>query len=149
MRLRYCNPKKMQYNVTIPNKVVVTMKKIGQWLRRVMAGRYGHDKLNMFLLWTAVIVMVISLFVPEGLKLALSVIYYGLLVWSLVRCFSRNTYKRYQENRRFLMIWDRIKDRQHRYFSCPKCRQTVRVPRGKGKIAITCPKCRERFIKKS
>ena len=124
------------------------MKKIGQWFRRFMAGRYGTDKLNMALLWASVIVMVISLFLPS-ISLVLSIIYYGLLIWALARTFSRNTYKRYQENRKFLALLDRIKDRQHRYFSCPKCRQTVRVPRGKGKIAITCPKCRERFVKKS
>ena len=58
-------------------------------------------------------------------------------------------FNRYQENRRFLLLIDRIKDRNNRYFNCPKCRQTVRVPRGKGKISITCPKCREKFIKKT
>jgi ribosomal protein L37AE/L43A len=47
------------------------------------------------------------------------------------------------------MLVDRIKDRRNRYFECPRCRQIVRVPRGKGKIAITCPKCKERFIKKT
>ena len=61
----------------------------------------------------------------------------------------REDYKRYSENRKFLLMIDRIKDRSHRYYACPKCRQTVRVPRGKGKIAITCPKCREKFIKKT
>ena len=47
------------------------------------------------------------------------------------------------------MILDRIKDREHRYFDCAKCRQLVRVPRGKGKIMITCPKCKEKFQRKS
>ena len=74
---------------------------------------------------------------------------YVFLILALVRCFSRNTSKRYNENRRFLLLLDRIKDRSNRYYSCPKCRQTVRVPRGKGKIAIICPKCREKFIKKT
>ena len=46
-----------------------------------------------------------------------------------------------EENRRFLLIFDRLKDRKNRYYLCPRCRQTVRVPRGKGKIVITCPKC--------
>ena len=46
-------------------------------------------------------------------------------------------------------IFEKLKDREHRYYACPKCRQPVRVPRGKGKIAITCPKCKERFIKKT
>ena len=46
-------------------------------------------------------------------------------------------------------LFDRLKDRQHRYYKCPKCRQSVRVPRGKGKISITCPRCREKFIRKT
>ena len=124
------------------------MKRIGQWFRQFMAGRYGTDKLNITILWTAVIIMVISIFIPKA-QLWLSLVYYGLMIWALFRTFSRNTYKRYQENRKYLQLLDRIKDRHHRYFSCPKCRQQVRVPRGKGKISITCPKCREKFIKKT
>ena len=48
-----------------------------------------------------------------------------------------------------MMILERIKDKEHRHYDCPKCRQPVRVPRGKGKIAITCPKCKEKFIRKT
>ncbi len=125
------------------------MKKIGQWFRRFMSCRYGTDKLNMCILWTSVIVTVLSLFFDGPVKLALVLLCYGLLGWAMFRVFSRNIYKRYQENRKFLGRLERIKDRQHRYYACPKCRQTVRVPRGKGKIAITCPKCRERFVKKT
>ena len=44
---------------------------------------------------------------------------------------------------------DSFRDRQNRYFICPRCRQTVRVPRHKGKIAITCPKCKERFERRT
>ena len=74
---------------------------------------------------------------------------YALMFWAIFRSLSRNTYKRYQENRKYLQIVERSKDREHRYFDCPKCRQTVRVPRGKGKIAISCPRCREKFVRKS
>jgi len=74
---------------------------------------------------------------------------YALMIWAIFRALSRNTYKRYQENRTFLLFFDRLKDRNNRYFNCPKCHQTVRVPRGKGKISITCPKCREKFIRKT
>ena len=56
---------------------------------------------------------------------------------------------RSKENRKFLQIVGRLKDRQNRYFDCPKCHQLVRVPRGKGKISITCPRCREKFIRKT
>ena len=125
------------------------MAKLKRWLVNFMAGRYGTDKLNMTLLWTSVIVMVVSLFCGGLLRSVLILVYYGLLVLALLRTFSWNTYKRYQENRKFLMLVDRVKDRQHRYFDCPRCRQVVRVPRGKGKISITCPKCGEKFIKKS
>ena len=115
-----------------------------------MMGRYGPDKLTTCLLWTSVILMLIGMFIPSPkVKLVLVVIYYALWGWSIFRMLSRNTYKRYQENRKFLLLIDRFKDREHRYFDCPKCRQSVRVPRKKGKIAITCPKCNEKFIRKT
>ena len=124
--------------------------RIGNGLQHFMMGRYGPDKLSSCLLWTSVILMVVGIFVPGATaKLALMVIYYALWGWSIFRMLSRNTYKRYQENRKFLLLIDRFKDREHRYFDCPKCRQSVRVPRKKGKIAITCPKCKEKFIRKT
>ena len=119
-------------------------------MQRFMAGRYGTDKLNMAILVVALIVCIISGFVPVvGLNLLLTAVSYALMIWAICRSLSRNTYKRYQENRKFLQFFDRIKDRDHRYFECPRCRQSVRVPRGKGKIAITCPRCQEKFIRKS
>ncbi len=126
------------------------MNRIKQALVRFMTGRYGTDKLNMWILGAGVVLCLISVFIRFPLvNWILTVCSYILMIWALFRTFSRNTYKRYQENRRFLMCLDRIKDRQHRYFDCPKCRQPVRVPRGKGKIMITCPKCREKFQRKS
>ena len=137
------------------------MKNVGSWLRqagmnlangirRFMAGRYGHDRLNMALLGFGLVLTIVTMFIQnKAAVLLLTLVYSVILYVSLFRCFSRNTYKRYNENRKFLLMVDRIKDRTHRYFACPKCRQTVRVPRGKGKIAITCPKCREKFIKKT
>lgn len=120
------------------------------WLRRLMAGRYGHDKLNSAILWTGVVIVIVALFVPPSIAdLLMHLVAYALMGISLFRTFSRNTYKRYRENRKFLMLVDRLKDRDHRYFECPRCRQPVRVPRGKGKIAISCPKCKEKFVKKT
>lgn len=89
------------------------------------------------------------LFRYPPVNLLLLLLSYGLMIWAIWRTLSRNTYKRYQENRRFLQITGRLKDRQNRYFDCPKCRQMVRVPRGKGKISITCPRCHEKFIRKT
>ena len=119
-------------------------------LRQFMAGRYGTDKLNMALLCVGLVASLISVFIRLPLlNLVLTVVSYGFLITVIFRSLSRNTYKRYQENRKYLMFVQRLKDREHRYFDCPRCRQQVRVPRGKGKISITCPKCREKFIKKT
>ena len=126
------------------------MDRIKQALVRFMAGRYGTDKLNMVLLTTGLVVSLAGLFVRlPVLNLCFMLLSYGLVGLTLYRTFSRNTYKRYQENRRFLQFFEKLKDRQHRYYKCPRCHQQVRVPKGKGKISITCPKCKEKFVKKT
>ena len=124
--------------------------KMSYGLRRFMEGRYGTDRLNTAILTAGLVVCVVSMFVGSANgKMLLTLVSYVLMFWAIFRTLSRNTYKRYQENRKFLQVVERAKDREHRYFDCPKCRQVVRVPRGKGKIAITCPKCREKFVKKT
>ena len=124
--------------------------KLAMGLRHFMAGRYGTDKLNMVILGAGLIASLVGMFIHyPPVNLALTLISYVLLGWSIFRCLSRNTYKRYQENRKYLMMLQRIKDREHRYYDCPRCHQQVRVPRGKGKIAISCPKCKEKFIRKT
>ena len=131
------------------------MNKIRQWFARFMAGRNGTDKLNIALLITALVLSLIpTVLTLVGVVLPLlgmimALLSYVLTGIAIFRCFSRNIYKRYEENRRFLRFWEQRKDRQHRYYDCPRCRQTVRVPRGKGKISITCPKCKEKFIRKT
>lgn len=126
------------------------MARLKSALQHFMLGRYGTDKLNTWILTTGVIVCLLGLFIGFlPLRGVMTLVSYGLMIWAIYRSFSRNVYKRYQENRRFLQLLDRVKDRQHRYFDCPHCRQPVRVPRGKGKIAITCPKCREKFVRKT
>ena len=118
--------------------------------QRFMAGRYGMDKLNYTLLWTSVIISLANLFLPMAIvRLVLTGVSYLLLIWVLFRALSRKTYRRYRENRRFLMLVERWRDRDHRYYSCPRCRQPVRVPRHKGKISICCPRCQEKFTKKT
>ena len=124
-----------------------------------MYGRYGSDQLYMAILVAAVLVSltnsVLTVFLRESTVYSgivapiLSVIVYGLLIYSFFRMFSRNIYKRQRENRRFTQLWMRLKDRNNRYFRCPNCKQTVRVPRGRGKICIRCPKCGEKFTRKT
>ena len=118
-----------------------------------MFGRYGNDQLNRFLSLVALVLIVVNIFVKFPL------LWWGalaLLIWMYFRMFSRNTSRRYAENQRFLEVTSRFRrgaqrkaDPVYRYFQCPGCRQKVRVPRGKGKIEITCPKCRTSFIKRS
>lgn len=124
--------------------------KLSAGLRQFMMGRYGTDRLNMAILGVGLCASLLSVvFQSTSLNLVFFLLSYGMMIWAIWRSLSRNTYRRYQENRKFLQFFDRIKDRQNRYFDCPKCRQMVRVPRGKGKIAITCPRCKEKFIRKT
>ena len=125
------------------------LQKLRAGLDRFMQGRYGMDRLNSTLLWVSVGLAVLSMILSGLVGLVFTLLAYILMGIAIFRALSHNTYKRYRENRWFLLQWDRLKDRQHRYYTCPKCRQSVRVPRGKGKIAITCPKCKERFFKKT
>ena len=137
------------------------MNGFGNWLRNFgaklqagfrhfMMGRYGTDKLNMAILGVGLFLCLLTVFIPvAGVDFVLTFLSYGLMIIAIFRMLSRNTYKRYQENRKYLRLIERFKDREHQYFDCPRCRQPVRVPRGKGKIAITCPRCKEKFIKKT
>ena len=126
------------------------MKKISQWLQHFMLGRYGNDKLNMAILSVGVAFSVLAMVIRLPLiGIGLTVAAYGLMLWAIFRMLSRNTYKRYRENRKYLRLLERLKDREHRYFDCPRCHRPVRVPRKKGKIVITCPKCKEKFMRKT
>lgn len=134
-------------------------RRIGDSFRRFMYGRYGSDELNLALLVLAVTLSILNTVLSIFLRNFSAYIYviypilhllvFVLLGLNLCRTFSRSIYKRRQENKRFLSFKMRLTDRNNRYFRCPKCRQTVRVPRKRGKISIRCPKCGERFIKKT
>lgn len=133
----------------------MTMK---EWLQRFMEGRYGVDQLNRFLLGATFVTMLGSMLFRSAALNTLSVL---LLVICYVRLLSRNIRKRYDENMmylqyrdRFIRFWKQLKSRMeqrktHHIYKCPTCGQKIRVPRGKGKICITCPKCKTEFIKKS
>lgn len=137
------------------------MNGFGNWLRNFgyrlrtglqhfMSGRYGTDKLNMVILCAGLFCSLLSSFLPGVLvKLTFTTIAYAFMILAIFRCLSRNVYKRYEENRKFLLFFQKMKDKEHRYYNCPRCHQQVRVPKGKGKISITCPKCREKFIRKT
>lgn len=120
-----------------------------------MYGRYGNDRLNTCLMALAVLFsvvgMILSRFGPvcRIVSAVLTLLAYLTLGFFVFRFLSRNLTKRRMENRTFLNLTAFVWDRKNRYYHCPKCRQTVRVPRGRGKICIKCPKCGEKFIRKS
>lgn len=131
------------------------LQRFSEAMRRFMYGRYGVDQLNIFLLVAAVVLNVIAMIlsrlgaVCRVIGMLVSLIAYGFLFFYLFRFLSRNLEKRILENRRYLTWKSKILDRQNRYYRCPNCKQTVRVPKGRGKICIKCPKCSEKFIRKS
>ncbi|MBR5536785.1 MAG: hypothetical protein IKU58_02660 [Clostridia bacterium] len=131
------------------------------WLQKVMAGRYGVDEFNRCLNMTALITLVLSVLFNGALSMIFWLMAIMALIYSYFRMFSRNTYRRRAENNAYLTLrysltckFSGIKQRReqrkyYRFFKCPKCGITTRVPKGKGKIRITCPKCGESFVRKS
>ena len=131
------------------------------WLRKVMTGRYGVDEFSRFLNTTAMLSLVLSVLFNNGLSVFFLLLSFGSLIWNYIRMFSRNTYKRRTENNAYLTIRYNLtrkvsglkqrmqQKKYYRFYKCPKCGITTRVPKGKGKIRITCPKCGEIFQRKS
>lgn len=127
-------------------------------LQRFMMGRYGVDQFSKFLIGFALVLWVLNMFTH---RFFLYVLALALMVYTYYRMFSRNIQKRYQENQNFLQIKNKLvrkfksekeimKQRKtHHIYRCPGCRQKIRVPRGKGRICITCPKCKIQFTKTS
>ena len=117
-----------------------------QGFARFMYGRYGPDQLNNALLILGASMAVIGMLFSLPVLTVLSYLPLGLCIF---RMFSRNANRRRLENQRFMQLLNRLCDRDSRYYSCPRCHQTVRVPRGRGKINIHCPKCGNQFVKKT
>lgn len=128
-------------------------------LRQFMYGRYGNDALNLaFLVTGAVITMVLSLFLYRvPFVRYIGTVFYIL---AIIRALSKNHAARMKENEKFLRLIDPWKkfimkkisqhrDKEHKYYACPQCHRTLRVPRGRGKIKISCPHCSKEFLRKT
>jgi len=128
------------------------------WFKKFMTGRYGPDQLSIALLFLSLLISIVLFFFPATV---LSYLVYIPLIVFLFRILSKNIVRRRGENNKFLKIWTPIASwiskkqnqiigsKTHSYYSCPSCKQSVRVPKGKGKIRIICPKCKTEFIKKT
>lgn len=128
--------------------------------RRFMTRRYGVDQLSRVYLVAALVLMIVASF-ARGAMPILDLFALFLLGYTYYRMFSRDISKMYAQNQKYLNFrykqtvkWNNAKKRfaqrkEYRFFRCPQCRQRVRVPRSRGKICITCPKCKAEFIKRS
>lgn len=136
------------------------LQKLKNGAARFMYGRNGVDQMGLALLWGYVgVCLARTVLALLHLSLPAAVcdgVMWVLLVLILFRMLSKNLYKRREENSRWLQFWWKLKngrndakarhaDKEHRYFTCKKCRTICRVPVGKGKVEITCPKCGEKI----
>ena len=127
-------------------------------IMRYMQGRYGVDKYSKFLIVISLILMLLANLTKLSFFSTLGL---AIIAYSYVRVLSKNHAKRWQENQLYLKKkrtvlkkfngsknhWNQRK--QYRFYSCPSCKQRIRVPKGKQKIKITCPNCKTQFIKKT
>lgn len=126
--------------------------------QRFMMGRYGNDKMNQVLSWFSLILVLIGIIADVNLMYTVGI---ALLIYVYYRTFSKNIAKRYAENQAFLQHYYKLtgwftrkkqsleRNKGYHVYKCPQCTQKVRVPKGKGKIQIHCPKCGKDFIKRS
>ena len=127
-------------------------------LARALYGRNGFDSIARLCYTIGFVLLLINIFVQSNI---IYFIWVALIGYSLFRILSKNISKRYSENQKFLSMTDvprrymniaklQWRDRAtSRYYICGKCHQQIRVPKGKGRIEIRCPKCGERFIKRT
>ncbi len=128
-----------------------------------MQGRYGLDRLSQVMMIVGLVVVIIAAFVRRPVIVSNLIYLVGIVIVILgyIRVFSKNYQKRYNENQKFMQltggIWRLLgkekymmeQRRDYRIFTCPGCKQKIRIPKGKGKIEISCPKCHTKFIKKT
>ncbi len=131
---------------------------LGERFRRFMYGRYGVDTLNRWITYLVLALMILQLFIRS---FVLSFLELVLVVVCILRIFSKDIARRSQENNRFCAFKAKISGRlrreknlmnqrkQFHIYTCPRCKQKIRIPKGKGRIEVSCPKCGEKFIKRS
>ena len=126
-----------------------------------MIGRNGNDDLNRFLLALNMVLILLSVIFSRGIGRFLSPVVLILLGLTYYRMFSRDLIRRSDENARYVRVRERIlsslrirreqwvQRKDFKFFVCPACKATLRVPKGRGKIKIVCRKCGNSFMGKS
>ncbi len=135
-------------------------------LQNYLAGRRGIDEYSKFLIYASLVTFLISVFVTNvNLHKFIYLSAMFMLIWAYARMMSKNLVKRQRENLKYIQMKSKILHKApfslsksqygsqsgafYRYFHCPNCKQNCRVPKNKGKIRITCPRCGEVFEKRS
>ena len=133
-------------------------------LNKFMQGRYGVDELSRFTMGVALALIILTMFVNivnRSVGSVLDFLGIAAIVYAYFRIFSRNIQQRYAENQKYLQMTSKLRLRfnkeknlmkqrkTHHIYACPGCGQKIRIPRGKGKIEIECPKCHTKFVKRS
>ena len=131
---------------------------------KFMQGRYGVDELSRFTMGVALALIILTMFVNivnRSVGSVLDFLGIAAIVYAYFRIFSRNIQQRYAENQKYLQMTSKLRLRfnkeknlmkqrkSHHIYACPGCGQKIRIPRGKGKIEIECPKCHTKFVKRS
>ncbi len=124
--------------------------------QKFMQGRYGVDAFSKFLLGAVLVLWVLNIIADSKMLHTWALL---LLIYSYYRMFSKDINKRYQENQKFLAVKSKLmakfkseksqmhERKTHHIYKCPTCKQKIRIPKGKGRICITCPKCKTEFTK--
>lgn len=123
-----------------------------------MQGRYGSDDFSKFLVGVGMAMIILNLLTRSSI---FNLLFWVCLIYSYFRMFSKNYSARYAENQKFLSLKNqfkyklenhkRLREQKKIYhiYSCPYCKQKIRIPKGKGTIIVTCPKCKQEFGKRS
>lgn len=130
-------------------------------LTRFMAGRNGNDQLNLFLFGVDAVLLIVATLLRGNAGRLLYLVVLALLGYIYFRMLSRNRARRSEENGKYLRLYYRlaaalklrkekwVQRKDYKFFTCPSCKTTLRVPRGHGKIKIVCRKCGNSFTGKS
>ena len=131
---------------------------------KFMQGRYGVDDFSRFIMGVALTLIILTMVVTmfnRNVGSILDFLGIAAIAYAYFRIFSRNIQQRYAENQKYLQVTSKFRLRfnkeknlmkqrkTHHIYSCPGCGQKIRIPRGKGKIEIECPKCHTKFVKRS
>ena len=138
-------------------RIAQFMAQSRQRTARFMAGRNGNDQFNFFLLIVDVALLLLASIFSRRLGGLLYPLVLVLLGYTYFRMLSRNLYKRRTENENYLRLYGRamsklrllkerwVQRRDYKFFTCPSCKATLRVPRGQGSINIVCRQCGNSF----